>query len=77
MQEKLLLLRKKKNVSQNKIAELLGISTKTYSFKETGKTEFTMNEMFQIADYFNENIENIFLPSILQNGVNHKKEKQE
>lgn len=69
MQEKLLIIRKKNKVSQEKLAEILNISVKTYAFKETGKTEFTMSEMFKIADYFNMEINEIFIPTILQNGV--------
>lgn len=69
MQEKLILLRKKKKISQDFMAELLKINPKTYSYKEQGKTEFSMNEMFIIADYFGMEIEDIFLPSLLQNGV--------
>lgn len=69
MQEKLMLLRKKNNVNQQELADLLGINIKTYNFKEIGKSEFTMNEMFKIASYFHQNIEDIFLPTILQNGV--------
>lgn len=74
MQDNLLLLRKKHNKSQKDLADLLEISTKAYSSKENGKTEFTMNEMFKISDYFNKSIEDIFLPSLLQNGVKEQKE---
>lgn len=74
MQERLIILRKKKNVTQRQLADLLGISVKAYGFKELGKTEFTMNEMFLIAKYFSKNIDEIFLPSLLQNGVNKKEE---
>lgn len=70
MQENLILLRKKTKTSQKVLADLLGITEKTYSYKELGKTEFTMNEMFKIVNYFNKPVEEIFLPSILQNGVN-------
>ena len=69
MQEKLILLRKKRGITQNDLAKLLNISQKTYSFKELGKTQFTANEMFIISKYFNLELEDIFLPSLLQNGV--------
>ena len=72
MQEKLILLRKKRNVKQEILAKLLDITQKTYSYKELGKSEFTMNEMFKIANYFGLTIEDIFLPSLLQNGVKTK-----
>lgn len=69
MQEKLILLRKTSGVTQDTLAKLLDINPKTYSAKELGKTEFSMNEMFKIAKYFDKQIEDIFLPRILQNGV--------
>ena len=72
MQEKLILLRKKRNVKQEILAKLLDITQKTYSYKELEKSEFTMNEMFKIANYFGLTIEDIFLPSLLQNGVKTK-----
>ena len=69
MQEKLLILRKKNNLSQTKMAEMLGIATNTYSLKELGKREFTINEMFTIANYFGLKVDDIFIPTLLQNGV--------
>lgn len=73
MQDNLIILRKKENVKQQTLANLLEINIKTYNYKETGKSEFTMNEMFKISDFFNKPVEEIFLPTILQNGVNSKK----
>lgn len=69
MQDKLILLRKKNGITQEMLADLLGITQKTYSYKELGKTQFTMNEMFKIAKYLNLSVDEIFLPSLLQNGV--------
>ena len=69
MQSKLIILRKENNVTQADIARILCISTKAYSFKENGKTQFSMNEMFLISQYFKLDIEDIFLPTIHQNGV--------
>ena len=37
MQEKLLILRKKNNITGTKMAELLGITLQSYHFKEIGK----------------------------------------
>lgn len=74
MQEKLIIIRKRNNTNQETLAKLLDITTKSYSQKELGKTEFTMNEMFLISDYFKLSIEEIFLPSILQNGVKQEQE---
>lgn len=75
MQEKLILLRKQNNVSQRELAELLGISAKQFSAKELGKAKFNGDEMFQIADYFNLKVDNIFLPSTHQNGELETKEE--
>lgn len=69
MQEKLLLLRKKNNINQTTMAELLGISKNQYSLKEQGKYNFTCDEMFTIAKYLNMKVDDVFLPTIHQNGV--------
>lgn len=70
MQSKLIILRKERDVKQQELADLLNINVKTYNFKETGKSQFTMNEMFKISDFFGKSVEEIFLPTVLQNGVN-------
>lgn len=69
MQEKLIMLRKKNGIKQQELAELLDINVKTYNFKEIGRSEFTMNEMFKISIFFSKPVDEIFLPTILQNGV--------
>jgi putative transcriptional regulator len=68
LQDKLILLRKQKGVSQKSLADLLGITAKQFSVKELGKSKFNGDEMFKIADYFNVKIEDIFLPTTHQNG---------
>lgn len=74
MQEKLLLIRKNKNITQQKLANCIGISVNQYSLKEKGKYNFNCDEMFKIAEYLKMNIDDIFLPLEHQNGVNEKKE---
>ena len=70
VQEKLILLRKRNKVTQKEIANLLNISPKTYSLKEMGKVQFKQNEMYSIAKFFNEDINNIFFTNIYsKNGV--------
>lgn len=76
MQEKLIGLRKTTNTTQETLAKIIGISPKTYGFKETGKSEFTINEMFRIAQYFDKKVDEIFLPYSLQNGVKEDCEKK-
>lgn len=71
MQEKLLLIRKNKNITQKELAECIGISVNQYSLKEKGKYNFNCDEMFKIAKYLGMSIEDIFLPSKHQNGVSN------
>lgn len=69
MQEKLLLIRKNRDITQQELADLIGISVNQYGLKENGKYTFNCDEMFTIADYLNLKIEDIFLPSKHRNGV--------
>ena len=73
MQEKLIILRKKNNISQETISKYIGISKKSFCDKENGKYQFTIDEMFKIAEYFDMSIDQIFLPRILQNEVDENK----
>ena len=75
MQEKLLLIRKRKNIKQITMAKLLGISKNQYSLKEQGKYNFNCDEMFTIAKYLDMKIDDIFLPTTHQNGVIGEDEK--
>ena len=80
MQEKLLLIRKNRNISQKELADFIGISTNQYSAKENGKYNFNCDEMFKISNFLDMNIEDIFLPTKHQNGVKSNsrlKEQQE
>lgn len=61
MQEKLLVLRKKMGISQRELASYLGISLKSYSMKERGERQFTLDEMFKLRDFFGLGIEDIFM----------------
>lgn len=69
MQEKLIIIRKKKGITQQELAKLIGISVNQYSLKEKGKYTFDCDEMFKIAEYLDMNIDDIFLPTTHQNGV--------
>lgn len=57
---KLKAYRELKGVNQSVMAEMLGVRPNTYSFKENGKTEFTLSEAKKIADYFKTTIDHIF-----------------
>lgn len=61
-QKKLAALRRYKNISQEKMAKLLGVSRETYANKENGRTQFKVSEMFIISRFFDEKPEDIFLP---------------
>ena len=75
MQSKLILLRKEQKITQNELAQLLGITTKQYGSNELGKTKFNGDEMFKIAEYFNLKVDDIFLPTTHQNGELQEKEE--
>ncbi|MDF2889750.1 MAG: helix-turn-helix protein [Clostridia bacterium] len=53
-------LRQKDKVTQNEVAQLLGISKPAYNQKENGKRSFTVKECKKISDLFGEPIEVIF-----------------
>lgn len=60
------------NVKQEELAKLLNIGQNTYSFKENGKKEFTLEESGKIADYFKTTVDDIFF----NDEVNFKLTKQ-
>lgn len=49
-----------KNVTQDDMAEHLGLSVLSYNRKENGKVEFTLNEAKRMADYFGVTIDDLF-----------------
>lgn len=57
-----------KKMTQQQIADYLGIAVQTYRLKEKGEFEFTQDEMFIIAELFNKGIDEIFLPRKHRNG---------
>lgn len=69
MQDKLILIRKQRGITQKDLADYIGISKNQYSSKERGKYDFYCNEMFKISEYLNLKIEDIFVPTIHQKGV--------
>ena len=54
--EKLIDLRNECGFTQDKMAEIIKTSKVTYHFKETGKSRFTIDECFLIADALSENL---------------------
>lgn len=60
MTRKLKVLRAMKEVKQEEVAEMLGITLTTYSKKENGKSDFTISEAKKLATFFDCTIEEIF-----------------
>jgi len=60
-QTELAALRRYHNISQQKMADHLGINLRTYIYKENGQTEFKLSEMFYISQLLEKPIEEIFL----------------
>lgn len=74
MQEKLILLKEERNLTNKEMAELLGITPVQYRKKERGEAQFKLNEMLKISEYFGKTMDDIFLPSKHQNGALEDKE---
>lgn len=62
MQNRLIELRKSKNVTQSNMANLLQISVDDYNAKETGTKEFEWYELYVLSVYLDKPIDYIFLP---------------
>ena len=69
MQEKLIILMEKENITIKQLANLLEITEKQLSFKLKGKSDFKCSEMFKISEYFGRSLEDIFLPVLYENGT--------
>lgn len=63
------LRKNQKKMTQEQMANYLGITPKTYRSKELGNTEFTLDEMFEIAKLFNKKVDDIFLPRKYHTGT--------
>ncbi|AJD91575.1 hypothetical protein JMA_22580 [Jeotgalibacillus malaysiensis] len=68
MQEKLMILREKSGFNKSQMAKIIGVTRKTYVYKERGEYEFTQDEMFTLAAFFDKKVDEIFLPRSHQNG---------
>ena len=75
MQTKLIAIRKFNNVTQKEMAAELGVDLRTYINKEQGESQFKINEMFAIAQKFETQIGEIFLPpNFIKHEVSEGKE---
>ncbi|MEH7464093.1 XRE family transcriptional regulator [Bacillus thuringiensis] len=63
MQNKLISFRMYNGLTQQDMANLIGVDKRTYINKEQGITQFKANEMFLIAQNVGKKIEEIFLPT--------------
>ena len=75
MQEKLILLKEQKRLTNKEMAEMLGITPIQYRKKEKGEVQFKLNEMVKLSEYFGKTMDEIFLPSKHQNGALNKIEE--
>lgn len=75
MQKKLILLKEQKNLTNKKMAEMLGITPIQYRKKEKGEVQFKLNEMVKLSEYFGKTMDEIFLPSKHQNGALNENEE--
>lgn len=76
MQENLILLKEKNNLTNTEMANLLGITAVQYRKKEKGEVQFKLNEMVKLAEYFGKTMDEIFLPTKHQNGALEEKEEE-
>lgn len=61
MYPKLIGKRKEKGITQEKMAELIGISKNNYNLKENGKLDFNLVEVRKILNILNSDYNDIFL----------------
>lgn len=69
MQEKLIIMMKKNNITNRELASKIGISEKQMGLKLKGETDFKCSEMLKISDIFHKTMDEIFLPSMYVNGT--------
>ena len=61
MQIKLYDARKRAKLSQQEVADILGISRNTYGQKERGDVSFNLEEMFALSDLLNASLDDLFI----------------
>lgn len=62
MQWGLIKLRKERGITQEQLAKIIGINTRTYVTKELSQREFKLSEMIKIHQHFGNSLDEIFLP---------------
>ena len=61
MQIKLYQARKEAKLSQQEVADILGISRNSYGQKERGDVSFNLEEMFALSDLLNMSLDDLFI----------------
>ena len=61
MQIKLYEARKQSKLSQQEVADILGISRNSYGQKERGDVSFNLEEMFALSDLLNVSLDDLFI----------------
>ena len=61
MQIKLYEARKRAKMSQQEVADILGISRNTYGQKERGDVPFNLVEMFALSGLLNTSLDDLFI----------------
>ncbi len=56
---RLVLIRKKKKLTQMEIAKILSVERSTYSCWETGKNTITLNKLYELSNYYKISIDYI------------------
>ncbi len=75
MQKILWDLRKnERRLTQQEVADYLGITVQAYRAKEKGNAQFTQDEMFALASFFHRDLDSIFLPRTHHTGNKVKQE---
>lgn len=69
MQWNLIRLRKEAGLTQDDLAEKIGISVSAYRNKERGIHQFAADEMFKIRAIFGVPVDDIFLPTNCTNNA--------
>lgn len=60
MHKNLFIARKERRMTQEKAANLIRISPRTYFAKEHGKSDFTLKEAQKLAKYFETTVDELF-----------------
>ena len=61
MQIKLYDARKRAKLSQQEVADILGISRNSYGQKERGDVLFNLEEMFALSELLNRSLDDLFI----------------